>query len=60
MDAVKSGVDANEALKKATGSYGRFREAVSTIDPRKERTMALFQNYDQRIGAVEAFLNMYG
>lgn len=36
MDAVKSGVDANEALKKATGSYGRFREAVSTIDPRKE------------------------
>ena len=21
--------------------------------------MALFQNYDQRIGAVEAFLNMY-
>lgn len=22
--------------------------------------MALFQNYDQRIGAVEAFLNMYG
>ena len=36
MDAGKSGVDANEALKKATGSYGRFREAVSTIDPRKE------------------------
>lgn len=36
MDAVKSGVDANEALKKATGSYGRFREAVSTVDPRKE------------------------
>ena len=36
MDAVKSGVDANEALKKAMGSYGRFREAVSTIDPRKE------------------------
>ena len=22
--------------------------------------MTLFQNYDQRIGAVEAFLNMYG
>lgn len=22
--------------------------------------MALFQNYNQRIGAVEAFLNMYG
>ena len=36
MDAVKSGVDANEALKIATGSYGRIREAVSTIDPRKE------------------------
>lgn len=34
--APTCGVDANEALKKATGSYGRFREAVSTIDPRKE------------------------
>ena len=36
MYAGKSGVDANEALKKATVSYGRFRGAVSTIDPRKE------------------------
>lgn len=36
MDAVKSGTDANEALKNATGSYGRFKEAVATIDPRKE------------------------
>lgn len=36
MDAVKNGTDANEALKKATGSYGRFKEAVSIIDPRKE------------------------
>ena len=36
MDAVKNGTDANEALKNATGSYGRFQEAVAAIDPRKE------------------------
>lgn len=36
MDMVKIGVDANEAIKKATGTYGRFDEAKKTIDPRKE------------------------
>ena len=36
MDMIKTGVDANEALEKASGTYGRFAEAVSTIDPRKE------------------------
>lgn len=36
MDAVKTGVDANEALAKAKGSYGRFAEAVRQIDPRHE------------------------
>ncbi len=36
MQAVKNGTDANEALKAATGSYGRFAEAVKYIDPRKE------------------------
>lgn len=36
MDMVKTGVDANEAIKKATGTYGRFDEAKKTIDPRKE------------------------
>ena len=36
MDMVKQGVDANEALEKAKGSYGRFAEAVKYIDPRKE------------------------
>jgi NifU-like protein involved in Fe-S cluster formation len=34
MDMVKKGIDANEALKKATGTYGRFKEAVKYIDPR--------------------------
>ena len=28
MDMVKKGMDANEALEKAKGSYGRFKEAV--------------------------------
>ena len=36
MDMIKDGVDAGEALKKATGTYGRFDDAVKTIDPRKE------------------------
>jgi hypothetical protein len=36
MDAVKKGVDAGRALADATGTYGRFDDAVKTIDPRKE------------------------
>jgi NifU-like protein involved in Fe-S cluster formation len=36
MDNVAKGMDAGEALKKASGSYGRFAEAVRTINPRKE------------------------
>ena len=36
MEAVKKGVDANEALAKATGTYGRFAEAAKVIDPRQE------------------------
>ena len=36
MDNVKKGMDANEAIKKATGTYGRFDDAVKYIDPRNE------------------------
>ncbi len=36
MDMIKGGTDANEALKKASGKYGRMEEAVKIIDPRKE------------------------
>lgn len=36
MDAIKKGVDANEALAKAKGTYGRFAESVRRIDPRHE------------------------
>lgn len=36
-DALKKGVDANEAVKKAMGSYGRFNEeGVKHVDPRHE------------------------
>ena len=35
MDAIKKGKDANQALKEATGSYGRFAEAAKYIDPRE-------------------------
>ncbi|MCL2035753.1 MAG: iron-sulfur cluster assembly scaffold protein [Oscillospiraceae bacterium] len=36
MNAVKKGVDANQAIKDATGSYGRFADGVKFIDPREE------------------------
>ncbi|MBQ7238144.1 MAG: hypothetical protein IJS20_05065 [Bacteroidales bacterium] len=36
MQWIKEGMDANEAVKKATGTYGRFKDAVKYIDPRKE------------------------
>ena len=36
MDQIAKGVDANEALKKATGTYGRFTDAVKTINPRHQ------------------------
>ena len=36
MQYVTDGMDGNEALKKATGRYGRFDEAEEYIVPRKQ------------------------
>ena len=36
MDSIKKGEDANTALEKAKGTYGRFSEAAKYIDPRHE------------------------
>ena len=36
MDAVKKGVDANEAMEKAKGHYGQWDNAAKYIDPRQE------------------------
>lgn len=36
MQNIKSGISAMEAIEKASGTYGRFDEAVKKIDPRKE------------------------
>jgi NifU-like protein involved in Fe-S cluster formation len=36
MDMIKKGTDANEAVEKASGKYGRFDEAARVIDPRQE------------------------
>jgi len=36
MEAIKKGVDAQEALEKASGTYGRYNEAKKYIDPRHE------------------------
>jgi NifU-like protein involved in Fe-S cluster formation len=36
MNEISKGLSANEALEKASGTYGRYSEAVRFIDPRKE------------------------
>ena len=36
MDFIKKGIEPAEALEKAKGSYGRFKDAVKYIDPRHE------------------------
>ena len=36
MDAINKGMDANEAMQKFTGTYGRFADAARTINPRHE------------------------
>jgi NifU-like protein involved in Fe-S cluster formation len=36
MDAIKKGVEPGEAIKKAGGTYGRFAENKTYIDPRHE------------------------
>ncbi len=36
MENIKKGMDANEAVEKASGKYGRIDEAVKVIDPREE------------------------
>lgn len=36
MENIKSGMDPMEAIEKASGEYGRFKEAVKVIDPRHE------------------------
>jgi NifU-like protein involved in Fe-S cluster formation len=36
MEMVAKGIQANEAMLKATGQYGRYDEAIKYIDPRHE------------------------
>lgn len=36
MEAIRHGMSADEAVKKFTGSYGRFKDAAKYIDPREE------------------------
>ena len=36
MENIKKGISALEAIEKASGTYGRFDEAVKKIDPREE------------------------
>jgi NifU-like protein involved in Fe-S cluster formation len=36
MESIEKGVDAKEAMEKATGNYGRFAEAAKYINPRHQ------------------------
>ena len=36
MEAIRKGMEPNEAYEKNVGTYGRFDEAASYIDPRKQ------------------------
>ena len=36
MENIKKGIEPLEAIKKASGKYGRMEDAVKTIDPREE------------------------
>lgn len=36
MNAIRSGIDPKEAYEKNVGTYGRFSEAVTVIDPREK------------------------
>ena len=36
MDFIKKGDDAETAMKKASGQYGRIQDAAKFIDPRKQ------------------------
>ena len=36
MDAIKKGVDPKEAYESNIGTYGRFQEAATVLDPRKQ------------------------
>ena len=36
MKFIKEGIDPMESIEKASGTYGRFDEAVKKIDPREE------------------------
>lgn len=36
MEAIRNGVDANEAFEKNVGTYGRYENAPKYIDPRKD------------------------
>ena len=40
MEMVRGGMDANEALEKASGQYGRVEDAVKLIDPRTDEEIA--------------------
>ena len=44
MENIKKGIEPLEAIKKASGKYGRMEDAVKTIDPREESLRVLRRN----------------
>ena len=43
MENIKKGIEPMEAIEKASGTYGRFDEAVKKIDPRAEEGGVVWQ-----------------
>ena len=41
LAAINGGMDANEAVKKFTGTYGRFADGVKFVNPRKEQEVEI-------------------
>ena len=64
MENIKKGIEATDAIEKASGKDGRFDEAVKGIDPREQQggeNMAItFESYDRRNEQIKPVMAKYG
>ena len=65
MEAIRKGMEPNEAYEKNVGTYGRFDEAAKLHRPekavtRRARQMAYFEGYERRIDKINGVIAQYG